>query len=115
MVGSNQLEPGIDCTYIFCPPPPLSCFLFQIVDVLHPGRANVPKTEMREQLAKMYKTTSDVIVCFGFRTAFGGGKSTGFALIYDTLDFLKKNEPKYRLVRVCYVCYVCGPAEAVRH
>ena len=60
----------------------------------------MPKTEMREQLAKMYKTTSDVIVCFGFRTAFGGGKSTGFALIYDTLDFLKKNEPKYRLVRV---------------
>ena len=48
----------------------------------------------------MYKTTSDVIVCFGFRTAFGGGKSTGFALIYDSLDFLKKNEPKYRQVRV---------------
>ena len=74
--------------------------LWQIVDVLHPGRPNVPKSELRELLAKMYKTTSDVVVCFGFRTAFGGGKSTGFALIYDTLDFLKKNEPKYRLVRV---------------
>ena len=48
----------------------------------------------------MYKTTSDVVVCFGFRTAFGGGKSTGFALIYDSLDFLKKNEPKYRQKRV---------------
>ena len=71
-----------------------------MVDVLHPGRANVPKTELRQILAKMYKTTSDVIVCFGFRTAFGGGKSTGFALIYDSLDFLKKNEPKYRQVRV---------------
>ncbi|TMW40604.1 hypothetical protein DOY81_014315, partial [Sarcophaga bullata] len=33
------------------------------------------------------------------RTAFGGGRSTGFALIYDTLDFAKKFEPKYRLVR----------------
>ena len=78
--------------------------LVKIVDVLHPGRPNVPKSELRELLAKMYKTTSDVVVCFGFRTAFGGGKSTGFALIYDTMDFLKKNEPKYRLVRVSQHC-----------
>ena len=53
----------------------------------------------------MYKTTDDVIVCFGFRTAFGGGKSSGFALIYDSLDFLKKNEPKYRQARVCYTLF----------
>lgn len=32
---------------------------------------------------------------------FGGGKSTGFGLIYDNLDAAKKFEPKYRLVRVC--------------
>lgn len=42
--------------------------------------------------------------CAGFRTAFGGGKSTGFALIYDNMDAAKKFEPKYRLVRVCSVC-----------
>ncbi|KAJ3341971.1 ribosomal 40S subunit protein S24B, partial [Gonapodya sp. JEL0774] len=40
------------------------------------------------------------IVVFHFRTAFGGGKSTGFGLIYDTLDDLKKFEPKYRLQRL---------------
>ena len=74
--------------------------LLQVVDVLHPNRPSVPKTELREMLAKMYKTTADVVVCFGFRTDFGGGKSTGFALIYDSMDFLVKNEPKYRLVRV---------------
>jgi len=72
----------------------------QVVDVLHPGRPNVPKSELREALAKMYKTTPDVVVCFGFRTAYGGGKSTGFSLIYDSMDFLKKNEPKHRLKRV---------------
>ena len=72
----------------------------QVVDVLHPNRASVPKSELREMLAKMYKTTPDVVVCFGFRTDFGGGKSTGFALVYDSMDFLKKNEPKYRLIRV---------------
>lgn len=31
---------------------------------------------------------------------FGGGKSTGFGLIYDSVDNAKKFEPKYRLVRV---------------
>lgn len=72
----------------------------QVVDVLHPGRPTVPKTEVREKLARMYKTTPDVIFCFGFQTAFGGGKTTGFALVYDSLDFAKKLEPKYRLVRV---------------
>lgn len=73
---------------------------FQVVDVLHPGRATVPKTEIREKLARMYKTTPDVIFCFGFRTQFGGGKTTGFGLIYDTLENAKRFEPKYRLARV---------------
>merc|ERR1711915_940449 len=70
-----------------------------IVDVLHPGRATVSKQEIREKLARMYKTTADVVFAFGFRTNFGGGKTTGFGLIYDSLDFAKKFEPKYRLAR----------------
>ena len=40
------------------------------------------------------------VILFGFRTAFGGGKSTGFALVYDTIEDAKKYEPKYRLARV---------------
>src|ERR1700735_1350315 len=71
-----------------------------VVDVVHPGHASLPKTEIREKLAKLYKTTPDVVFVFGFKTAFGGGKSSGFALIYDTLDLAKKFEPKYRLARV---------------
>ena len=47
----------------------------------------------------MYKTTPDVIFVFGFRTHFGGGKTTGFGMIYDSLDYAKKNEPKHRLAR----------------
>lgn len=76
------------------------CYAFQVVDVLHPGLASVKKADIREKLAKMFKVTPDVVFCFGFRTNFGGGKSTGFALIYDTLEFAKKFEPKYRLARV---------------
>jgi len=70
-----------------------------VVDVLHPGKATVSKVNVREQLAKMYKTTADVIIVYGFKTQFGGGKTTGFALIYDNSDYCKKIEPRYRLVR----------------
>jgi len=70
-----------------------------IVDVLHPGKPSVAKTTIREKLAGMYKCTPDRVFTFGFRTNFGGGKSSGFALVYDTMDFAKKFEPKYRLVR----------------
>ena len=56
---------------------------------------------MKENLARIYeKQDPQCIVVFGFRTQFGGGKSTGFGLIYDNLDAVKKFEPKYRLVRV---------------
>merc|ERR1712037_1055551 len=78
----------------------LLCRRQMIVDVLHPGKATVPKADIREKLARMYKSTGDCIVCFGFKTAFGGGKTTGFALIYDSMDFLKQFEPNYRLQRL---------------
>lgn len=71
-----------------------------VVDVLHPSRANVPKAELAEQLAKLYKSEKARVVPFGFRTAFGGGRSTGFALIYDDEASQRKFEPKHRLIRV---------------
>jgi small subunit ribosomal protein S24e len=37
---------------------------------------------------------------FAFRTAFGGGQSTGFALIYDSVEDAMRFEPKHRLARV---------------
>ncbi|CAG2054278.1 unnamed protein product [Timema podura] len=77
----------------------LLCRKQMVVDVLHPGQPSVKKTEIREKLGKMYKIAPDLVFVFGFRTAFGGGKSTGFGLIYDTLDFAKKFEPKHRLQR----------------
>merc|ERR1711868_288625 len=70
-----------------------------VVDVLHPNRPSVAKTDIREKLAKMFKCTPDRVFAFGFRTNFGGGKSSGFALIYDSMDQAKKFEPKFRLRR----------------
>ncbi|KAM9110710.1 small ribosomal subunit protein eS24-like [Megaptera novaeangliae] len=70
-----------------------------VTDVLHPGKATVPKTEIWGTLAKMYKTTPNVIFVFGFRIHFGDGKTTGLGMIYDSLGHAKKDEPKHRLAR----------------
>lgn len=70
-----------------------------VIDVLHPNRANVSKDELREKLSELYKADKDAVSVFGFRTQFGGGKSTGFGLIYQSVADAKKFEPAYRLVR----------------
>merc|ERR1719424_12280 len=56
--------------------------------------------DLQEKLCKMYKV-QDNSCCwlFGFKVAFGGGRSTGFGMIYDSLVAAKKFEPKYRLTR----------------
>ena len=36
---------------------------------------------------------------FLFRTHFGGHKTIGFSMVYDSLDYAKKNEPKHGLAR----------------
>jgi len=71
-----------------------------IVDIIHPGRANVAKSELQEVVGGMHKADSKLVVLFGFRTKYGGGKSTGFCVIYDNEDALRKFEPKHRLVRL---------------
>ena len=56
--------------------------------------------ELKEKLSKMYDVKdSSCTFVFGVKTQFGGGKSTGFGLIYDSVDAAKKFEPKYRLIR----------------
>lgn len=61
------------------------------------------KAELKEKLARMYDVKDpNSIFVFKFRTHFGGGKSTGFGLIYDSVDSAKKFEPKYRLIRVSF-------------
>jgi len=70
-----------------------------IVDVIHPGRSNVPKTELQEVVGNMYKSDPKLTVLFGFRTKYGGGQSTGFCCIYDNEEAILKFEPKHRLIR----------------
>lgn len=71
-----------------------------VVEVLHPGKAGVSIADITEKLMEMHKVgNKQLVFLFGFRIAFGGGKSTGFGLIYDDLDAANQFEPKHRLVR----------------
>merc|ERR1711981_1093145 len=71
-----------------------------VVDVNHSELATPAKKTISDSLAKMYKAASDCIVVYGLHTAYGGGKTTGFANIYDSLDYMKKHEKRSNLVRL---------------
>merc|ERR1712173_204136 len=70
-----------------------------IVDISHGDAATPSAAKLRESLAKMYKASADCVIVYGLQTKFGGGSTTGFANIYDSMDYLKKNEVRYRQVR----------------
>lgn len=71
-----------------------------VLDVIHPHRPNVSRAELQEKLGELYKTPKEQCFVFGMRTHYGGGRSTGFALVYDTPEAVKL-EHTFRLVRVC--------------
>lgn len=70
-----------------------------VIDVLHPRRPRISKVELKEKLARLYEVRDpQSIFFFGFKTEFGGGKSFGFHLIYDSQEYAKKYKPKYILI-----------------
>jgi ribosomal protein S24E len=88
--------------------------LYTDSDILHPNRANISKDELRGKLAEMYKANKDQVNVFGLQTQYGGGKTTGFALVYDSPEALKKFEPHYRLVRVGMATKIEKPSRQQR-
>ena len=68
--------------------------------------ANVAKSQIKSKLATMFKTKEENVTIYGLKTKFGGGRSTGFALVYDNLDAKKKYDLKVWLRRVRFVLCV---------
>lgn len=62
-------------------------FISQSIDIIHPGRPNIPKEEVAKELAKKYRADERNVIVYGLETQFGGGRSTGFALVYDTQQY----------------------------
>lgn len=69
------------------------------VELIHADQGSVSKTAIKAKLATMFKTKEECISVFGLKAKFGGGRSTGFALIYDSLDARKKCDQKSLLKR----------------
>merc|ERR1711977_779568 len=80
-----------------------------ILDVHHPNLATPDKEMLKGMLAeylskaKGHKASANATVIFGMKPAFGGGKSSCFALVYDSVDAAKKHEPKHRLIQSGHV------------
>jgi small subunit ribosomal protein S24e len=70
-----------------------------VVDLRHGGDKAPTRDEIKELLAAKMKAKKDLIVVFGLETQFGGGRTTGFGLIYKSIDALKLIEPKHRLIK----------------
>ena len=71
-----------------------------LLDIYHEGEANVSQKKLKDLVADKFRGEAKNIVVFGLRTAFGGNRTTGFALIYETQNYLVKYEPNYRLRRL---------------
>lgn len=71
-----------------------------LLDVYHEGKPNVSQKDLKDLIANKYHWDQKNLILFGFRTAFGGNRSTGFALAYDNQNYLVKYEPNYRLRRL---------------
>ena len=69
------------------------------VELIHPESGSVSKTNIKDKLSAMFKTKPECISIFGLHTKFGGGRSTGFALIYDSPEARKKYDQKKLLLR----------------
>ena len=69
------------------------------VEMIHPDEPNVSKAAIKDKLAGIFKSKSECIAIFGLSTKFGGGRSSGFALIYDSLDLRKQYDLKTNLRR----------------
>ena len=70
-----------------------------IVEIIHTDKVNVSKTAIKEKLATMFKCDPGCVSVFGIKFKFGGGRSSGFAMIYDSIDARKKNDQKKLLRR----------------
>merc|ERR1711924_170512 len=93
----------------------------QVVDVLHPDRANVPKSELQDMIAKAIPGAFYHVNCVSFPPVdlqshrqephlpvrvpqqIWRWQVYWLLLIYDSAESAKKYEPKYRLVRNGFV------------
>ena len=81
------------------------------IEMIHPEMANVSKQALKTKLANLFKSKEECITIFGLKTKFGGGRSSGFALVYDSTDAKAKLDSKTYLLRVRLVVNSVGRSD----
>ena len=51
--------------------------------MIHTNSVGLSKAQIKDLIVKKYKVEDRNVVLFGFKTIYGGGKTTGFCLIYN--------------------------------
>lgn len=70
-----------------------------VVDLTHPGQAAPTRDQIKDLVSSQLKVNKETTVIFGLQTVFGGGRTTGFGLVYDSKDSMLKIEPTHRLIK----------------
>jgi small subunit ribosomal protein S24e len=71
-----------------------------VVRVAHPGLKAPSRIALRDAIAKNFKLKdATTVITYGLRTEIGGGKTTGFALIYNSAKDVKDIELRFRKIR----------------
>jgi small subunit ribosomal protein S24e len=71
-----------------------------LIEISHPENSDISKKILQKKLAEIYKIQDPSLVfLFGFRTHFGGKRTTGIGFIYQTLFSARQIEPRFRLKR----------------
>jgi small subunit ribosomal protein S24e len=70
-----------------------------VVELIHPESGSVSRAQVKEKLSSMMKSKPECITVMGLKTKYGGGRSTGMALIYDSADLKKKYDSKKWLIK----------------
>merc|ERR1712228_264016 len=78
----------------------LLCRKQMVVDIRHQHLATLSRRLIPRRICKAYKVKDPhTIVLFGFKSKYGGGKTTGFCLIYDNFRARRRYDCRHRLVR----------------
>ncbi|ELK10708.1 40S ribosomal protein S24 [Pteropus alecto] len=70
-----------------------------VTNVLHPRKATIPKTEIREKLAKIADDQTRCHLCIWIQKPFWWWRDNWLCHNLWFLGLCKENEPKYRLAR----------------
>merc|ERR1740130_1503649 len=65
-----------------------------VVELIHPDQGSVSKAAIKSKLEAMFKVKPEAISVFGLHSKFGGGRSSGFACIYDDVDPERSATPR---------------------